>query len=202
MIGIVLHVLESCSILSSMIVCHQLIHCTYGYSSFIICLLQYAQFSRRQIVVYVRNCEQERGTLTRRWPATLSLSVDELDRLNKMGRDLYIEIDAVLALLDNPLSDLIQRNVARRISRIRDDLLHFVQGISRYQRTAATHVLVTMISPSQRDKKPYALPVSCIPYAGLTETKARQHYQLGSVRKRNMKIAGKFVFNNVFILNN
>ena len=136
--------------------------------------------------------------------ATLSLSVDELDRLNKMGRDLYIEIDAVLALLENPSSDLIQRNVARRISRIRDDLLHFVQGISRYQRTAATHVLVTMISPSQRDKKLYALPVSCIPYAGLTETKARQHinWVVSEMTKRNMKIAGKFVFRNVFILYN
>ena len=83
----------------------------------LLCLLIYAQFSRRQIVVYVRNCQQERGTLTRRC---------------------------------------------------------------------------------------YALPVSCIPYAGLTETKARQHinWVVSEMTKRYMKISGKFVFHNVFILYN
>lgn len=55
------------------------------------------------------------------------------------------------------------------------------------------HVLVTMISPSQRGKKPYALPVSCIPYCSLTESKARTHIKsiIAEMQKRKMKLAGK-----------
>lgn len=91
------------------------------------------------------------------------------------GQGLLVEIDAVMAILEDQESDLVQRNMPRRIVKIRDNKLQCVKGASRYQRTPATHILVTMISPSQRNKKPYALPVSCIPYASISETKARKH---------------------------
>jgi len=127
--------------------------------------------------------------------ATLSLTVDELGRLNTAGRSLYIEVDAVITLLEDPSSNLVQSNVARRIVKIRDDALYFVQGISRHERSPATHVLVTMVSPTQRNRKPYALPVSCIPYAGLTDTKARRHINdvIMEMTRRHMKVAGKLI---------
>lgn len=126
--------------------------------------------------------------------AALSSSVYDLEKLNEMGRNLHLEVGAVLAILEDQESDLVQINVARRIAKIRDNMPQFVKGIFRYQRTPATHILVTMISPSQRNKKPYALPVSCIPYASITEKKARQHINqvLVEMKKRNMKVAGKF----------
>jgi len=127
--------------------------------------------------------------------ATLSLTVDELGRLNTAGRSLYIEVDAVITLLEDPSSNLVQSNVARRIVKIRDDALYFVQGISRHERSPATHVLVTMVSPTQQNRKPYALPVSCIPYAGLTDTKARRHINdvIMEMTRRHMKVAGKLI---------
>ena len=126
--------------------------------------------------------------------AALSWTVDELSKLNSMGRDLYIEVDNVLRLLEDPATNLVHQNVSRRIINLKDDLLRFVRGITRYKRTPATHILVTIISPSQRNKKPYALPVSYIPYAGLTEAKARKHINqvILEMTKRNMKVAGEY----------
>ncbi len=122
-----------------------------------------------------------------------SWSVDELGRLNENGRKLCVEIDVLLALLDDPSTDFIHQNIARRLTQIQDNLLPFIRGVTRHQRHAATHVLVTMISPSQRNKKPYALPVSCIPYGSLSESKARTHLKsiTTEMRKRKMKVAGK-----------
>ena len=39
----------------------------------------------------------------------------------------------------------------------------------------------------------YALPVSCIPYGSLTESKARTHLKsvISEMQKRKMKVAGK-----------
>lgn len=106
---------------------------------------------------------------------SLCWSVDELGRLNTVGRELYVNIQAIVSQLNNPETDLIQENVARKLAKLQESLLPFIRGVTRHQRHAATHVLVTMISPSQRNKKPYAIPVSCIPYGSLTESKARIH---------------------------
>ena len=136
--------------------------------------------------------------------AALSWTVDELSKLNSMGRDLYIEVNNVLRLLEDPAMNLVQQNVSRRIISLKNDLLQFIRGITRYKRSPATHILVTMISQSQRNKKPYALPVSCIPYAGLTEAKARKHINLVvlEMTKRNMKVAGEyqFIFSHIVYL--
>jgi hypothetical protein len=124
---------------------------------------------------------------------SLCWSVDELGRLNESGRKLRVEIDALLVLIDDPSTDFIHQNIARRLTTLRDNLLPFIRGVTRHRRHVATHVLVTMISPSQRNKKPYALPVSCIPYHSLTESRARTHIKaiITEMQKRKMKVAGK-----------
>lgn len=124
---------------------------------------------------------------------SLCWSVDELGRLNETGRKLHVEIGALLVLMNDPSTDFICQNIARRLTKVRDDLLPFIRGVTRHRRHPATHVLVTMISPSQRSKKPYALPVSCIPYRSLTESKARAHIKsiITEMQKRKMKVAGK-----------
>ena len=43
-----------------------------------------------------------------------------------------------------------------------------------FQRSPATHVFVFMVSSESRSKKPYSLPVQCIPYAGLIEVELRR----------------------------
>lgn len=128
---------------------------------------------------------------------SLCWSVDELGRLNESGRTLHVEIGTLLELLKDPSTNFIQQNIARCLAKIQDILLPFIRGVTRHQRHAATHILVTMISPSQRNKKPYALPVSCILYGSLTETMARTHIKsiITEMKKRNMIVAGKLNVN-------
>ena len=49
-----------------------------------------------------------------------------------------------------------------------------------------------MISPEDRRRKPYAIPVQCIPYRSLTDAKARElaSVVICEMVKRNMKVAG------------
>ncbi len=122
----------------------------------------------------------------------LSWTVDELGRLNSDGRDMYVEVISLGALLKDDSADLIQANLARMLSALQSKCLSF-RGVSRHTRNAATHMLVTMISSSKRNKKPYALPICCIPYKGLSESAARSHINqvINKMKDRNMKVAGK-----------
>jgi len=52
--------------------------------------------------------------------------------------------------------------------------LPFVKEVTVHQWTPATHVLVFMISGEDQRKKPYALPVQCIPYKDLIIAKIRK----------------------------
>lgn len=49
---------------------------------------------------------------------SLCWSVDELGRLNESGRKLRVEIDALLVLFDDPSTDFIHQNIARRLATI------------------------------------------------------------------------------------
>ena len=60
--------------------------------------------------------------------------------------------------------DWKEENIPRRLTTIRQRVVTFIRGITCHKRTAATHVLVFMVSPEERNRKPYALPVQCIPY--------------------------------------
>ncbi len=93
----------------------------------------------------------------------LCWSVDELTRLIDEGRALYVEVTSLLEILSDDSRDQVQTNVARRVTELQSRLVTFIRGVTRHQRHAATHILVTMISPSQRNQKPYALPLCCIP---------------------------------------
>lgn len=123
---------------------------------------------------------------------SLSWTVDGLSRLVSLGRQLYAEVTGVLELLEDDQIDVIKKNVASRVSKLQESLFPFIREVTRHQRQKATHILVTMISPSQRSQKPYALPVSCIPYRSLTISQARTFINniIMEMTKRNMKIAG------------
>jgi len=47
----------------------------------------------------------------------------------------------------------------------------FITGLTRHQRITATHVLDFMIS---NEEQPYALPIQCIPYKGISDAKVRE----------------------------
>jgi len=66
-----------------------------------------------------------------------------------------------------------QENIPSQLTTVHTKLFALNKGVTRHQRTPASHVLVFMISSEDRRKKPYALPVQCIPYKGLTDAKIR-----------------------------
>ena len=65
-------------------------------------------------------------------------------------------------------------------------------GLYRQKRTAATHVLVVMISTESRSRKPYALPVQCISYSSLTVSELRRILGniLSTMCKKGMDVTG------------
>ena len=119
--------------------------------------------------------------------------VDELKRLNDEGRNLRTEVSAVLDIAS--MSDVTcrEQNLPQKLTSIRTRLCGFVKGLYRFKRTPASHMFVMMISSELRDTKPYALPVQCLPYAGLKERDMR-HMVTRIVKEMvtiGMAVAGK-----------
>ena len=83
--------------------------------------------------------------------------MDGLSWLVSLGRQLYAEMTGVLELLEDDQIDVIKKNVASRVSKLQEGLFPFIREVTRHQRQKATHILVTIISPSQCSQKPYAL---------------------------------------------
>ena len=85
-----------------------------------------------------------------------------------------------------------RENIPRHLATIRDELMLFVKRVTCHKRTAATHLLVFMISSEERKKKPYTLPVHCLPYKGLSDAKVRElaNQIIREMTHLNMKVAG------------
>ena len=88
-----------------------------------------------------------------------------------------------------------EQNLPRILSDLRERLVFLVKGIARFRRTAATHLFVVMISSELRNKKPYALPIQCLPYAGLKESDIRTVVVnvVKEMKSRRMKVRGKLL---------
>ena len=73
------------------------------------------------------------------------------------------------------------------------DAKSYLRNLFKKKRTAATHVLVLMLSDERRQKKPYALPVRFIPYKSLRDQYVRDFTR--EVKKhmteRGLSIVGK-----------
>ena len=122
---------------------------------------------------------------------TLSWKVKELNDLAENGRQVYTEIKALVSRMQVREGSR-EENIPRILQTIRQKAISFVKGVVRHQRTAATHVLVFMISNEERNKKPYALPIQCLPYKGLLDSKVRElaNHIITEMVQRKMKVAG------------
>ena len=119
---------------------------------------------------------------------TLGWTVDELDRLVKEGRQLHAEISTLRSSI-RALQEA-EEKIVRRLTKLHPRLMEFIKQSTHQRRVAATHVLVIMISPEA--KKPYALPVQCIPYAGMPHQTLRTllNTLVKEMVNRNMSVAG------------
>lgn len=123
----------------------------------------------------------------------MAWTIKELGELNVMGRKLLGDITLLVAKVKNNNSVWTVENIPNQLQVIRRTLAAFIKGVTRQQRTAATHILVFMISEETRRRKPYALPVQCLPYKGLADSKVRRlaNEIIREMCKRQMKVAGK-----------
>ena len=115
--------------------------------------------------------------------------------LTEEGRQLKVDISVALDVLSMPVRFQREHNFAGKFTQIRSKLSAFVKCLYRFKLTPASHIFVVMISSAQRNKKPYALPVQSIPYAGLKERDIRRlvNAVVKETVNAGMKVAGIFV---------
>lgn len=135
------------------------------------------------------------GKATDKTMFSLSWDIEELKKLLSDCRSLCVEMSAVLDAVSNADIDLQQYNLPRKLSSIRERLSNLVKGLTRFKRQPATHIFVMMISSEHRNCKPYAVPVQCIPYAGLNEDNLRRLVTelVKEMVDNGMKVAGKLL---------
>ena len=83
---------------------------------------------------------------------TLSWKIKELSELNEIGIKLHAEIKALSTRIEDHHSLWEQENIPRCLKDIRKNMVSFIKGVTCHQRTAATHILVFMISNEERRK--------------------------------------------------
>ena len=129
----------------------------------------------------------------------LSWNVDDLALLNEQGRKLLVNLRCIQKLADDTEARFLSCNAPRKLTQMRKSLLQFLQSVYRFRRVAATHVFVLMISPEQRDRKPCALPVQCVPYTSLKHSTCQTlvNNLVSEMTKRGMKVAGKHMHTHV-----
>ena len=131
----------------------------------------------------------------------LGWEIEELENLNQTGRKLLADARSLCVKYSSPLHDIVDENIPKLLKSFCIDLTQFIKNTVAHQREPATHIFVFMISPEERNKKPYALPIQCIPYAGIKEENIRQFISkiVEEMHLRNMKIAGT-LYLIIFIL--
>ena len=124
----------------------------------------------------------------------LAWDVKELSDLNEVGRDLTVECTTLVDKMLDPSYDCNANNLARQINIFRERVLSFVKSVTKYRREPATHILVVLISPEERNKKPYALAVQCIAYKSIKDCEVRQicNKVVKEMTVRGMKVAGLY----------
>ncbi len=84
--------------------------------------------------------------------------------------ELHVEIGCLLLILENPSTDFIGQNIARRLTKVRDTLLPFIRGVSRYQRHPATHVLIVPVRETRNPMLFYPMHIIASLRVGLAVT--------------------------------
>jgi len=103
---------------------------------------------------------------------SITWDIEELKNISSEYRKIHHELTYCLNACNNALFQ--EQNIPRKLANIRSSLCDLIKRVAHFRRTPATHVFVLMVSSDARDRKPYALPVQCLPYAGLKETEVRR----------------------------
>ena len=103
---------------------------------------------------------------------SLIWNVEELKQLNQAGRhrctDMLEALDLVHAQKVSQKEH--KHSLPQKLTSICTCLCDVVKGLFHFKRTPATHMFVFMISSQLHNKKSYAIPLQCLPYASLTKS--------------------------------
>jgi len=121
----------------------------------------------------------------------LSWDIEELNKVNSDCRKVFNELGCCINCCTDELFQ--SHNVPSKLTNVRMELCEVVKRIAHFRRNPATHVFVMMVSSETREKKPYSLPVQCIPYAGLKETELRRLINdlCSKMSALGLKVSGK-----------
>jgi len=103
---------------------------------------------------------------------SISWDIEELKFITSECRKIHHELSYCLSACTDELFQ--EQNIPRKLTSIRPILCDLIKRIAHFRRTPATHVFILMVSSDAHDRKPYASPVQCLPYAGLKEKDVRR----------------------------
>ena len=75
-----------------------------------------------------------------------------MEDLIKKIRGIVADMSSLIQSIQDPKIDFQKQNVARKLTDIRNFLLNAVKKLFKYQRKAATHIFVFIISSETRQK--------------------------------------------------
>ncbi len=138
--------------------------------------------------------KQKEGKSTATVMFRLAWDIKDMSDLIESGRTLKVTCQVLVEKSSLDESDWIGQNIPRKLNNVRCTLKTFICGLFKYKRTAATHILVVMISTEERNRKPYALPVQCMPYVGLKDNQVREIFDdiIRYMTNKGMKVAGTY----------
>ena len=115
------------------------------------------------------------------------VKVEKSHKLYKIGMDLTSFIKGKCVFSFGELFQLL----------ILQLLIFLLTGYFKHRRTAATHAYAIIISPEDRKRKPYALPVQLIPYVGMGQEKIRKvlNNLIQRMKDMGMAVAGMLSYN-------
>ena len=103
-------------------------------------------------------------------------NVNDYSHLYEDGQNIIQQLNTISSTLDSSflsptalVNTVNELNIPHLLCQLRSDLALFEKKVFKKRRTPASYVLVFMISESTRCHKPYALPIQCIPHAGLPD---------------------------------
>ena len=132
----------------------------------------------------------------------LAWAVREVEELIQQGRKLIVDMQVLIERLSDEGCNAVVENIARSLTSLKSQLTSFVKALSKHQRESASHIFVMMISSESRNRKPYALPLQCLPIRGLKDKQVREFADaiIKEMSKRNMKVAGKHLYLQCIII--
>lgn len=107
---------------------------------------------------------------------SLCWDIKELGYLMEELRKIRPTLNYLIGAIKCPGFSFVEHNIPRQLSDIRERLIKIVKGVFRYRRSMATHMFIVMISSESRNRKPYALPIQCLPLCRLKGTGYQTNY--------------------------